>query len=151
MEGDLLTVDVDYFRAMGMRVVRGRGFTSDDVPTSDIVIVVNETFAQRYLSSEPVGTPIWLELDAKRPCKGRGSPTACANYWRVVGIVGDVRQSGLEAPVRPEIYAARSQMMSPIPETQYIVVRTTADPTALAADRRACMRRSSPALRRFRC
>ena len=143
MEGDLLTVDVDYFRAMGMRVVRGRGFTSDDVPTSDIVIVVNETFAQRYLSNEPLGTPIWLELDANRPCKGRGSPSACANYWRVVGIVADVRQSGLETPVRPEIYAARSQMMSPIPPTQYIVVRTTGDPTLLAADLRALVKSAS--------
>ena len=143
MEGELLTVDVDYFRAMGMRVVRGRGFASDDVPTSDIVIVVNETFAQRYLPSEPLGTPIWLELDAKRPCKGRGSPSACANYWTVVGIVADVRQSGIDAPVRPEIYAARSQMMSPIPATQYIVVRTTGDPTVLAADLRALVRGAS--------
>jgi putative ABC transport system permease protein len=145
MEGDLLTVDVDYFRAMGMRIVRGRGFNSGDSPTADLAIVVNETFAHRYLPTEPLGTPIWLEHDAKRGCTPtKAKASACANYWRVVGVVADVRQSGIEAPVRPEIYAARSQMMSPPPATQYVVVRTTGDPAALAADLRALVKSASP-------
>jgi hypothetical protein len=36
-----------------MRLVRGRGFTSADVPSSELVVVVNETFANRWGSHKP--------------------------------------------------------------------------------------------------
>lgn len=137
-------VGTDYVATLGMRLVRGRTFTPSDVPHSELVILVNETFVQRYLPGDPLGAVVSLDLDADRPCApSTETRSACTNLWRIVGIVADVRQSGIEAPVQPEIFAPRSQFLSPIPTMQYVAVRTTADPTALVADLRAIVRGAS--------
>lgn len=145
MEGEAHIVSTDYFEAMGMRLVRGRGFTAADVRTSELVMLVSETFAKRYLPAEPLGTRVSLDLDADRPCEPtKAVRSACTNPWQVVGVVADVRRSGAGAEVLPEIFAARSQMLSPMPATQYVVARTTGDPEALAATLRAIVKGASP-------
>jgi len=49
------TVSHDYFAALGIRIVEGRGFTETDTAASPHVVVVNRAFAQKYLGSAPVG------------------------------------------------------------------------------------------------
>ena len=55
-------VSQDYFAAMGIRVLSGRGFTAQDTVTSEPVIVVNQTFARRYLKGDPLGAQISADL-----------------------------------------------------------------------------------------
>src|SRR5262245_20143547 len=64
MEGTLQVVSRDYLSAMGMRLVRGREFMNEDQRTSELVVLVNESFASRYLPGEPLNRLLSLELDA---------------------------------------------------------------------------------------
>lgn len=144
MEGAVHVVGTDYVATMGMRLVRGRTFASSDVPGSELVVVVNQTFAERYIPGEPLGAVVPLDLDAGRPCMPTTeTASACMSPWRIIGVVADVRQSGIEAPVQPEILAPQSQFLSPPPAAQYVSIRTTGDPAALAADLRAVVKNAS--------
>jgi len=109
----------DYFRAMGIRLVRGRTFTASDNENSQPVAMINEAAARQYWPGEDaIGKRVRLD-DGSAP------------VWReVVGIVGDVRQDGLVKTGRPEVYAPLAQ--APVP---YLVlaVRTRVDPASLTA------------------
>jgi predicted permease len=70
-------VTPDYFTALRMPVVRGRGIGAGDTADHGKVAVVNEAFSERYLSKQdPLGSQLGLGNDA----------------WTVVGVVGDVEQ-----------------------------------------------------------
>jgi putative ABC transport system permease protein len=85
--------------AFGIPMVRGRFFTEDDSPASPPVIVVNQAFAGKYLSGQdPIGHTISM---AK---KGR------FNEIRIVGVIGDVKQTKVDQPTRPEIYFCLAQI-----------------------------------------
>ena len=109
----------DYFRAMGIRLLRGRTFTWADNEGSLPVAIINESAARQY----------WPDEDAmgKRVKLEDGS----APVWRqVIGIVGDVRQDSLVEAGRPEIYAPLLQV--PVPYMA-LTVRTRAEPAAFTA------------------
>ena len=125
-------VSVDYFASMGIRVLSGRGFTTGDTPTSEPVVVVNQTFARRHLPADPLGAQFWADLEQYR----RGVPK-----WRVVGVVADVRHDGPTAPVQPELYMATGQTTNFV--GQFLIVRTEGDPAAVARDVSAIVRAAS--------
>jgi putative ABC transport system permease protein len=108
-------VTPDYFRAMGMTVVRGRGLIeADDHPTASRVVIVNETARRRFWGAEnPVGQHLTLHDGTKA---------------EVVGILKDVRQRFLTNEVNPQMFVAWSQ--APEPQVS-MVVRTAVDPTTL--------------------
>jgi putative ABC transport system permease protein len=138
-----LVVSTDYLAAMKMRVVRGRGFTAEDVQTSELVVLVNETFASRYLHGEPLGAVLRLEgeFDAGRGCAPtKAQKSACTQPWRVVGVVGDVTYP--DGTVLPYVFAPRSQIAG-MSATQYLTVRTTGDPAVLAGDLRGIVKNAS--------
>jgi putative ABC transport system permease protein len=115
-EVDFRVVAGDYFRALGVPVVRGRGFDTSDRENTAPVVIVNQTLATRFFPGEdPVGRRVWV-----------GGRIGAAT---VVGTVGDVHHRSLAARPRAELY---------VPFRQYphggmtIVVRAPADP-ALAA------------------
>ncbi|MGH9347173.1 MAG: FtsX-like permease family protein, partial [Vicinamibacterales bacterium] len=112
-----------YFRAMGMPLVRGRSFTAEDGPTSQPVVVVNQTMARR----------LWPNEDAvgKRFKMGTNPQTP---WSPVIGVVGDLRHAGLDADPVAEFYIWYLQ--GP-PVAPYLVVRTHGDPAALAEPVRA--------------
>jgi putative ABC transport system permease protein len=144
LEGAIHVVSTDYVDAMGMTLLRGQNFATADERTSELVILVNQSFAKRYIPGEPLGASISLDLDGGRPCEPtKAVKSACTNRWRVVGILADVRQSGADAPAQPEIFASRSQFLSAMPATQYVAARTTGDPAALASDLRAIVTSAS--------
>ena len=103
-----------YFRAIGIPVVRGRGFEPSDRVGAPFVAVINETARRLYWRAEdPIGKRIRLGDAVTR--------------FEIVGVVGDARLRSLEAEPRPEVYVAQRQTgwggM-----TYY--VRTHGDPTA---------------------
>jgi predicted permease len=138
--GGLATVGLrramhDYFAAMGMPIVRSRGFDRRDGPDAPSVVVVNEPLARRLFPGEdPVGKRMRLAENA-----GVGLAT-------IVGVVGDVRHDGLEAVPEPEVYI--HYLQNP-PVAPLIVIRTTTDPARLAESVRAVARDVDPELRPY--
>jgi len=86
------TVTEGYFATMGIRLIEGRVFTDGDRDGRAPVVMVNEAFVKAYLAGrDPVGRRV------------RTSDTSTP--WRnVVGVVGNVRDSSLEAEAVPEVY-----------------------------------------------
>jgi predicted permease len=122
-------VSDDYFASMGFRILSGRGFTPQDTLSSDPVVVVNETFARRYLAGNPIGVNVNPDLNQYRP----NIPS-----WRIVGVVADVQHDTPVDPIRPELYATIGQLNGY--PAQYLTVRTTGDPVALVPDLRSIVR-----------
>ena len=85
-----------YFQAMGVPIVRGRGFTPADGAGGDPVVVISQTSAQRF----------WPDRDPI----GRRMRFGGDSVWRtVVGIAGDVRHWGLKRDVNPMVYWPQAQ------------------------------------------
>jgi putative ABC transport system permease protein len=108
----------DFFQAMGTPVVRGRLFGPEDGPTAEGVAVVNETLARRIFGeTDPIGQHV-------------GTGPAPAGPWiRIIGVVGDVRHTSLEADPLPEIYL---NYASNPPNSPYLAIRTAGDPAVMA-------------------
>jgi putative ABC transport system permease protein len=112
-------VDAEIHRVLRIPILRGRSFTARDGPDAPPVVVINESMAKRYFAGEnPIGHRISVLSDAGRPL-----------WTEIVGVVGDVRQRGLDADVFPEIEMPYAQ--SPL-ATMAIVVRAAGEPSALA-------------------
>src|SRR5436190_261310 len=89
---DYRMINSDYFAAMGMHMVKGRAFAHYDTEAAPGVVIINETMAARYFAGEdPIGQR--LELS--------GSPK---DLREIVGVVADVRNYGVDAEVKPEVY-----------------------------------------------
>jgi putative ABC transport system permease protein len=94
----------DYFRAMRIPVLSGRGIAVTDVATAPPVVVINQTMARRYWAGEdPVGRRIGWRV---------GGPQNPITWRQVVGVVGDVRHDGLAEEAQPEIYLPYAQSPS---------------------------------------
>lgn len=110
-----------YFTAMGIPVLRGRGFNSTDAPPAPPVVVINQTMArQLFGEADPVGRRVRM--------------SGGTQWITIVGVIGDVRHSDLESAPAPEMYVPGTQ--GP-PGNPFIVVRTSVDPSGLAAAVRA--------------
>jgi predicted permease len=124
-------VSVDYFAAMGIPLLQGRGFTLADGKDAPLVAIVNETMAARYWpGSSPIGRRFRL-----------GGTNA---FREVIGIVRDVRHWGLDLPVNPEFYLPQRQMVWQN-HVNY-VLHTDADPAAIAGALREQLRAVDPDL-----
>jgi putative ABC transport system permease protein len=114
------TVTPSYFRTMGIALLRGREFTEQDGLESQPVAIINDTFARRFWPGEdPLGQRYKF-----------GDSTSNAPWMTVVGVVGDMRRTGLDVDVRCETF---------LPYTQRrfvgflsLVVRAKSDPRGIA-------------------
>jgi hypothetical protein len=112
---DWRPVTPDYFRTLGVPLVKGRGVTERDSETTQKVILVNEVFACAFLpGSEPLG---------KRVAFFGGKE------FVIVGVARDFEQWTLDATVRPEMYTPRAQ--SPWFASRTLLVRASGDPRVL--------------------
>jgi putative ABC transport system permease protein len=90
-------VSPGYFRAMGIPILRGRDFTDQDRPNTPMVAVINETLARQYIpGQDPVGQRFHWG----------------GTLYTIVGIVGDVHISALDADPPPMIYQSMFQVSS---------------------------------------
>jgi putative ABC transport system permease protein len=110
-------VTPDYFRAMGIPLIRGRVIAETDGENAPKVIVINETFAKKYFPGED-------------PLGKRVTPTLAQGFdAEVVGVVADSKHRRLDEEAAPEYYASYQQAPQPI---LTLVVRAEGDAAALA-------------------
>jgi putative ABC transport system permease protein len=113
----------EYFQTIGIPLRRGRLFTGDDRPGSPPVVLITESAVRQYFpGEEPLGKKISLGW-------GRGSGTPRAG-GEVVGIIGDVKDAGLDEADPPQIYLPYRQW----PVQGMGVVMTTAVPPASVSE-----------------
>ena len=95
---DIAVVDREYFRTMEVPLIAGRNFTSADTYETRPVGVIDQTLARRYWPGEnPLGQEIKFAF-------GRG-----LQGLTIVGVAGDIKSDGFEAPSVPHIYVALGQ------------------------------------------
>src|SRR5438094_129076 len=118
--GPLIFVNDTYFSTIGAPLVSGRFFSERDDENAPAAVIVNETLARRYFPNvDPVGRRLKI-----------GGPERPTNTWMsVVGVVGDMSYSGLDAPSEPAVYLPFRQATS---NNQYVLLRTAGDPQSLA-------------------
>ncbi|HKF53299.1 MAG TPA: ABC transporter permease, partial [Candidatus Acidoferrales bacterium] len=109
-------VTPEYFSVMGVRFLNGRAFSVADIQGSEHVAIVNETFAKKYLSNQPLGKRFSKQKDKN------GQP----EWMTVVGEIADNRDFALEADPQPEFYVPLAQS-SEVSQPN-LIVRTAADP-----------------------
>jgi predicted permease len=125
---DITRVSSDYFEAMGVRLLRGRRFDARDHADATPVCIIDETFAESYWpDAEPLGKRIRFSDDDP--------------WLEVVGVVGHVKNYGVDQDSRVETYLPYAQ--SPI-RSFTIVVRSEGDVGALAEGIRRAVRRADP-------
>jgi len=120
----------DYFATLRIPVLRGRTFTPEDRDGAPWVAVVSAGLAkQLWPDADPIGARIRVE--ANKP------------WATIVGVVGDVRMGGADAP-QPSVYT--SQRQDHWPGAGWVVLRAEGEPEALAASVREAVRRVDPTL-----
>ena len=114
-----------YFKAMGIPLLRGRYFTEADTAKSGLVTIVGESMAKRFFPNEdPVGKRINIQNDP--------------GVWsEIIGVVGDVKQYGLEAEAPAETYEPFAQ--HPYNFHSY-VLRVAGNPAGLSGNIRAALK-----------
>jgi len=117
---DFRVTTPDYFRAMQIPLMRGRYFDERDRADAPPVMIIDETFAERFFPGEdPLGKRI--DEDGSRRAH---------SFFTVVGVVGSVKHSGLNSQTRPMMYVNYEQSAW---ETLTMTVRAAGDPTNLSA------------------
>jgi putative ABC transport system permease protein len=119
-------VSPDYFTTLGIKIVRGRGFTARDDERAPTVVVISETMAAKYWPGEdPIGKRVQLRYN--------NSPAR-----EIVGIAGDVKQKMLTDNASAQMYAPFVQAPWPF---LTVVAKTTAAPEAAAGSLRRALAR----------
>ncbi len=130
----------DYFEVLGIPLIKGRLFLSEDRGDSRPVAIVNEALARKY----------WPGEEALGQKVKWGSPTSTAPYMEIVGIVVDSVQSGLDAPPVPAVYIPYRQLSadrtSRLGRTMTMVLRGEAGVDVLAPAIRREVRSLDPEL-----
>jgi predicted permease len=129
---------VDYFSAMKIPIVKGRGFTTADVAGAGVA-VINEAMAKRFYENvNPIGYRV-------RPA----GPSDTLPWFTIVGVAKDVKQGGLDQKVGTEVYFNVEQgprVNGFAPASFNFVVRSTRPAQALAAPIARAVREMDPSL-----
>ena len=130
---DARLVSRDYFDALGIRIIAGRGFDDRDRAGAPRVLLINQTLASRTFSGQrAIGEIVYAGRDA--------------NPWQIVGIVEDVRQFGLDRAPQPQFFADFRQWAPDDPVVftflgPYFAVRTDGRSSRLLPDIQAAVHR----------
>jgi predicted permease len=130
-------VSRDYFKTMGIRLVEGRLFEPRDARGSTPVVLINQAMAKLFW---PGKSPLGQRIK---------SPSDTAPWLTIVGVVGDVKQGGLDQKTGTEVYFLHDQSQETVgfvPGTMNLVLRTKKDPMSLVPAVRSEIRRLDPTL-----
>jgi predicted permease len=128
-------IDPGYLKAMGIPLVRGRFFTTQDNEHTPGVVVVDDVFAGKFFPNQnPIGKRINLNFNGAQA--------------EIIGVVGHVKQWGLDTDdtesLRAQLYQSLGQMpdgtMPLIPAGVGVVVRTAGEPLAAVGSIRQSLR-----------
>ncbi|MGH9765734.1 MAG: ABC transporter permease, partial [Blastocatellia bacterium] len=112
---DFRTVSPGYFQTVEIPLVAGRTFTEADNEDAPLVVIINQSMARhRWPDENPVGKRV--SIDGGK------------DWATIIGVVGDVRQYGLDRQPTDELYEAEAQN----PMVNNLLVRTSGDPASLA-------------------
>ena len=130
------TADPGYFRAAGISLLKGRDFTAADRPSTDKVVILNKTLADRLFPTlDPIGRKVAWTGDVLRFIGVSGD-------WRtVVGVMSDTKDGGLDAKPMPVAFLPVAQAEFP---PGGLVIRSSVDPTGLSTAARAIVRSIAP-------
>jgi len=107
-------VNPDYFRALRVKLVRGRFFEERDNFDAPEVAIVNEAFVRRFFPNEdPIGKEV----------------TVWFAKTKIIGVTSDFRMNALDQKTLPEIFWCSRQVQSP---NAWIMLRAKADPSMVA-------------------
>lgn len=116
LQVDLRTASADYFRAMQIPLIQGRFFSEHDTADMPRTVIIDEKFAQRFWpSGDAIGKHLWF--DPKRPIE-------------IVGVVGTVKQYGLETDGKIATYFSQQQDPS---TGMFLVVRSASGAAGLSS------------------
>jgi putative ABC transport system permease protein len=125
---DVAPISPQYFSTMRIPLLEGRDFSDRDDMKSLQVMVVSQSFAQKFFPGE--------DVIGKKVKPGAGNGTPAGPPWReIVGVVGDIRLSATQRDLRPAMYLPASQL--PNWCCLYSVVRTSLDSLSLEPSVRA--------------
>jgi predicted permease len=115
LQADIRVASADYFRTMEIPLRKGRFFTDDDNADKPQTVIIDEKFAQRFWpDSDPIGKHLWF--DPKKP-------------MTIVGVVGVVKQYGLETDGKIATYFPQQQQPDP---RMFLAVRTSSEAAGLS-------------------
>jgi macrolide transport system ATP-binding/permease protein len=126
------TVSAGYFATLQARLLSGRFFAETDDTAHPPVVIINKMMAQQFFPGEdPIGQTI-------------GDQTLSRDsLHQVIGVVDDVREGELNAPLRPAVYFAANQEPG---NYFFLVVRTAQDPAAALSSLVAAIHRLAPGI-----
>ncbi|HEY8410325.1 MAG TPA: ABC transporter permease [Pyrinomonadaceae bacterium] len=128
-------VTADYLRTMNIQLRQGRYFTDHDNENSMHVAIVNETMARQY----------WPGQNAVGGRFKLGDPNDDTPWIQIIGVVADVRQMGLDEPVKAEMYFPYQQ----VPQYDFymprdLAIRTSGDTSNLVGSVRQIVHEVDP-------
>src|SRR5687768_8868403 len=127
-------VSANYLQAMNIPLRQGRYFDERDNETSMRVAIINETMARQYWPGE---NALGRRFNIGDPNDGE--------WMQIVGIVADVRQMGLDEPVKAEMYLPYQQVTDwPGFIPRELAIRTAGDPSSLVGSVRQIIREVDP-------
>jgi predicted permease len=133
---ELRTANPEFFRAAGIPLLHGRAFTTTDRMGSGMVVVINQTLADRLFPNEdPIGNRIAWTGDVLRF-------TPISGDWRtVVAVAGNTQDGGLDTEPLPVVFMPFAQMLA---IGGGIVIRADSNVSALASAATRIVRRLAP-------
>jgi putative ABC transport system permease protein len=127
---DVRVITHDYLKAMGIPLIRGRVFNDSDPADARGRVVINETFARQFWpNDDPIGKRIHINWDDDDD--------------EVIGVVGDVKHTGLDGTVRPMTYWPYRRYPY---NTMTVVVRAAGDTAPVVNAVAGTLRRLDPGL-----
>ena len=116
---DFRVISPDYFTMMNIPLLQGRVFNDGDASNAAKVTIISQAFANQFAAGENL---LGKRLNVK-------------DEWHtVIGVVSDIRQSGLDEEAAPHVYVSYRQMA---PSRTGLLIRTSTDPLSLVAAVRA--------------
>jgi predicted permease len=134
--GHVMSVDEDYFKAMGIPLRRGRAFSRADWDTSAQVVIIDEMFEHKHF---PAGDAVGRRLDMGTPSK--------PDLYTIVGVVGTTKDMDLAADPREETYYFN--FANSPSATALLTLRSSVPPATLIDPLRATLRAYDPDLPLF--
>jgi putative ABC transport system permease protein len=110
-------VSPDYFRTLGVQILKGREFSDRDTSDAPLAAVINNDLARAYFPNEdPIGKRITFD-DGE-------------SWISIVGVAGDIRRFGLDSNAKPEVFLPYLQRPS---RSMSLVVRSSTDASSMGA------------------